>query len=245
MTRLQASVTSEDVGHALGGLARLRVVVSSEHALVSESVRTALTDRAYLASVVAWPPRSAAGRIARARAGRLDARLPGADVGVLLSGAYRADRVASARGVIETSSIPWLVLSDAPRGPIWGAFYESGAALVAPMTTTLGSVCELLEVLADDRPGCAPAGRSELVMSWRSFLERREEISIRLASLTPREHEVLGSLYDGLQVRDIAGGSDVAEATVRTQVKAILKKLDVSTQLAAVSAYAQILVDGT
>ena len=49
-----------------------------------------------------------------------------------------------------------------------------------------------------------------------------------------RESEVLGHLMKGRAVREIAGLSVVSEATVRTQVKSILAKLEVSSQLAAV-----------
>nr|WP_281374640.1 LuxR C-terminal-related transcriptional regulator [Nocardioides soli] len=52
--------------------------------------------------------------------------------------------------------------------------------------------------------------------------------------MTPREEAVLGELMQGRTVRDIASSSFVSEATVRTQVKAILSKLEVSSQLAAV-----------
>ena len=56
----------------------------------------------------------------------------------------------------------------------------------------------------------------------------------RLELLTRREQEVLGHLMSGRQVRDIAALGVVSEATVRTQVKSILSKLEVSSQLAAV-----------
>ena len=49
-----------------------------------------------------------------------------------------------------------------------------------------------------------------------------------------RECEVLGQLMQGHSVRGIAEHSVVAETTVRTQVKSILAKLEVSSQLAAV-----------
>ena len=45
---------------------------------------------------------------------------------------------------------------------------------------------------------------------------------------------MLGHLTEGHTVRDIARLSVVSEATVRTQVKSILAKLEVSSQLAAV-----------
>ena len=45
---------------------------------------------------------------------------------------------------------------------------------------------------------------------------------------------MLGHLTHGRSVREIARADVVSEATVRTQVKAILTKLGVGTQLAAV-----------
>jgi DNA-binding NarL/FixJ family response regulator len=65
---------------------------------------------------------------------------------------------------------------------------------------------------------------------------RRElvELERRIASLSAREEQVLGELMHGRPVHDIAARCSVAEATVRTQVKSILSKLGVSSQLAAV-----------
>ena len=56
----------------------------------------------------------------------------------------------------------------------------------------------------------------------------------RLARLTPRERVVLDGLADGFRIHDIAAADVVSEATVRTQVKSILSKLEVRSQLAAV-----------
>jgi two-component system, NarL family, nitrate/nitrite response regulator NarL len=51
---------------------------------------------------------------------------------------------------------------------------------------------------------------------------------------------VLGHLMRGQTVHEIATTSFVSEATVRTQVKAILAKLEVSSQIAAVGLAHQI-----
>ena len=51
---------------------------------------------------------------------------------------------------------------------------------------------------------------------------------------------MLGALIEGRTVRAIATDSVVSEATVRTQVKSILGKLEVSSQLAAVGMANQI-----
>jgi DNA-binding NarL/FixJ family response regulator len=55
-----------------------------------------------------------------------------------------------------------------------------------------------------------------------------------------REREVLAHLMKGRTVREIAVSGVVSEATVRTQVKAILAKLDVTSQIAAVGLAHQV-----
>jgi DNA-binding NarL/FixJ family response regulator len=55
----------------------------------------------------------------------------------------------------------------------------------------------------------------------------------RLATLTLREREVLKRLMTGATTTEIARSWCVSEATVRTQVKSILAKLEVGSQLAA------------
>ena len=62
----------------------------------------------------------------------------------------------------------------------------------------------------------------------------RPDLGVQLESLTQREREVLAHLMKGRTVREIAAAGVVSEATVRTQVRAILTKLEVSSQIAAV-----------
>ena len=61
------------------------------------------------------------------------------------------------------------------------------------------------------------------------------DLRVRFESLSIREREILDHLISGRQVREIAELSVVSEATVRTQVKSILSKLGVTSQLAAVT----------
>jgi len=65
--------------------------------------------------------------------------------------------------------------------------------------------------------------------------EERERYVTNLARLTPREREVLEHLRLGHTVDEIARRDHVARSTVRGQVASVLRKLDVSTQLAAVA----------
>jgi two-component system, NarL family, nitrate/nitrite response regulator NarL len=65
----------------------------------------------------------------------------------------------------------------------------------------------------------------------------------RMKSLTPREQTVLRMLYAGDGVRTISDLMGVTEATVRSQVKSVLRKLDVNSQLAAVAAFGSLRQD--
>jgi len=53
--------------------------------------------------------------------------------------------------------------------------------------------------------------------------------------LTPREEEVLLALMRGAKARDICAQSFVSMPTVRSQIRSILTKLGVTSQLAAVA----------
>ncbi len=82
--------------------------------------------------------------------------------------------------------------------------------------------------------------REELLRAWHEQRRETQGIQERFGQLTSREAQVLGHLMLGHTVHDIATMSVVSEATVRTQVKSILAKLHVSSQLAAVGLAHQI-----
>jgi DNA-binding CsgD family transcriptional regulator len=57
----------------------------------------------------------------------------------------------------------------------------------------------------------------------------------QLQTMTRREREVLAALMQGMSLREIATGDGVSVETVRTQVSAVLRKLGVHSQVAAVA----------
>ena len=65
--------------------------------------------------------------------------------------------------------------------------------------------------------------------------ERRQERLELFDALTEREQVVLAELIEGHCAEDIAKAAFVSISTVRSQIKAILQKLGVSSQLAAVA----------
>jgi DNA-binding NarL/FixJ family response regulator len=80
----------------------------------------------------------------------------------------------------------------------------------------------------------SPEERARLIAEWHRDIATTREIRSRLDHLTRSEASVLGELMAGLQVSDISRDRFVSESTVRTQVKSILAKLQVGSQLAAV-----------
>lgn len=80
-----------------------------------------------------------------------------------------------------------------------------------------------------------PAERDRLLRAWREQREVMSEAGAPFERLTRREAVVLARLMEGVPVERIASESYVSVATVRTQVRAILMKLGVSSQLEAVA----------
>ena len=80
-----------------------------------------------------------------------------------------------------------------------------------------------------------PNHRYQLLAELRTHRSEERQKLAPFESLTTREREVLVELGDGKSVETIAGEWVVSTATVRTQVRGILTKLDVNSQLAAVA----------
>lgn len=111
--------------------------------------------------------------------------------------------------------------------------YGAAACLskTEPFETVLGAVL----AAAAGEPVLTSAERERLVAAWRRSQADDADAAAPFARLSPREASVLGQLMDGRPVRSIADEACVSEGTVRTQVRAILQKLDVNSQLEAVA----------
>ena len=85
-----------------------------------------------------------------------------------------------------------------------------------------------------DGEAVTPLG--DRLRSQRELDDHRRADRRRLApfeSLTPRERDVLALIVDGRPAAEIARRAAVALPTVRTQVRSILQKLEVNSQMAA------------
>lgn len=116
-----------------------------------------------------------------------------------------------------------------------GRCLDEGAVGWVPKAASFDELLGAVLAAIEGRAVMAAGERQRLLEAWR---ERRQADSVALAPferLTGREAAVLGLLMDGRAVERIAALSYVSEATVRSQVRAILRKLEVNSQLEAVA----------
>lgn len=101
----------------------------------------------------------------------------------------------------------------------------------------------LLTAIREARAGRSampPGQRDRLIELHRRHEAERSEITAKLGRLTPRERQVLGQLAAGKRAQTIADQFVVSLPTVRTQVRAVLGKLEVGSQLEAVALYRRL-----
>lgn len=89
--------------------------------------------------------------------------------------------------------------------------------------------------VAAQRPVLSTVRRYELMAELRGARAARVRDLAPFETLTPKERAVLTALSQGKRAETIAADSVVSEATVRSQIRGVLAKLDVNSQLEAVA----------
>lgn len=149
------------------------------------------------------------------------------------------DRVDGAHLVGPLVQLGWrvLIMSGSSDRSRIGAALAAGAlahiAKHAPFERLLGAVREGL----GGGPVMAPDRRDALIAFSRERNAHHAELAARLQRLTHREREVLAELARGKRAQAIADQYVVSLSTVRTQIRAVLTKLEVGSQLEAVALY--------
>ncbi|WP_244931715.1 response regulator transcription factor [Nocardioides sp. W7] len=205
-----------------------RIAVVDDHQLFAETLVLALEQEGYPTRRFAVPlqPSSADALLAEISDFRPTIALLDLDLGPFGSGLRMVRPLAEA-------DVAVLVLTSAPRSQ-WGECLLHGASRVVAKTTALHDITQDVRRLSRREAVLAPGEYEELVAQWESGARAAAELRARFAVLSAREQEVLDQLMAGRTARDIAHQWVVSEATVRTQISAILGKLEVSSQLAAV-----------
>lgn len=205
-----------------------RVLVVEDHALVAVGLQLALSARGWTVETTDGPSATAIVRHARRfqpQCVLLDIRL-GTAVG---SG---IDLI----GPLLATGADVVMLTGETRRGVLASCVEAGAAgwigkdvFLDEMETTLGDVLDGTALIGK-------ADREALLDELRIERASRVRALSPFERLTLREREVLAALVDGLSAEEIAETQFVALTTVRSQIRAVLQKLSVRSQLAAVAA---------
>lgn len=207
------------------------VLLVDDHALFAQSVQIGLRAAGIPAARV--PARTAADIVTGCAAVApatvlLDLRLgTGAD-GIPIDG---LDLV----GPVTATGCRVVVVTGEAGDAIWGSAVERGAVTVLSKECALDQLVEVVAAVRDGREVLGQERRQTLLAAARRARADEEALLAPFRSLSPREDEVLRALAAGLPAATIAATGYVSEATVRTQIRAVLTKLRVSSQLQAVA----------
>ncbi len=208
---------------------QFRVAIVDDHVLFAESLELALTVEGYDVRRVAVPEKrqSPGAMIATVLRRRPRVAFVDLDLGQFGDGEQLIAPLARAgvNVIVVTASL------DRAR---WGEAVRCGARKVLPKSRPLNEILATVRRINQGLQVMSLEEREDLLREWAKERAANVELNARLETLTVREREVLAYLMKGQTVREIATECVVAEATVRTQVKSILAKLEVTSQLAAV-----------
>ncbi|HET7070464.1 MAG TPA: response regulator transcription factor [Nocardioides sp.] len=124
---------------------------------------------------------------------------------------------------------------------LWmAAALEQGACAAIDKGIPFDDLLGLVLSAAHGETLMEPSERERLLHHLHAHRASRARDLAPFESLTPREQQVLRALSLGQTVSHIAEAWVVSESTVRSQVHAVLSKLDVRSQLEAVAAATRV-----
>ena len=204
-----------------------RVLVVDDHQLVVIGLELALRARDWTVQTASGP--DAAAVVAQAHEFRPDCVLLDLHLGEELGSGV--DLIAPLR---ETGAVVVMLTAETDVF-LLASCIEAGAEGWIGKDAFLDRVVASIEDVLAGHPLIGRAAREALLDDLRV---RRDGLTHALSPferLTPRERSVLGCLAEGLSADEIATTHYVSLATVRSQVRAVLQKLGVRSQLAAVA----------
>ena len=132
-----------------------------------------------------------------------------------------------------------LVVSGSVDEPGVAAAIAAGAIGSVPKCRSFDVLLGTVMTAATGEPVMSEVEHQAWLKRHRHYLARERELTRRLARLSVREREVLSLLAEGQRAAAIAEHFVVSMPTVRTQIRSILAKLEVGSQLAAVALFRQ------
>jgi DNA-binding NarL/FixJ family response regulator len=204
-----------------------RVLIVDDHPLIAIGLQLELLARGWQVETTSGP--TAAAVIDHARAFQpecvvLDIHL-GAAVG---SG---VDLIAPLR---QTGASVVMLTGETERA-VLAACLEAGALGWISKSAFLVEVVASIEDTLAGRSLIGRASREAMLDELRMQRSSRLRSLSPFEQLTPREERVLSALIDGASAEEIANADVLALTTIRSQIRSILQKLGVRSQLAAVA----------
>jgi DNA-binding NarL/FixJ family response regulator len=204
-----------------------RVLVVDDHALVAQGLKLGLSARG-------WEIETTSGPTAEAVVGHAQRFQPDCVLLDIDLGAGVGSGVDLVRPLVAAGAHVVMVSAETKR-TIFAACIEAGAAGFLSKGASFDEVDAALELVL---AGHSLLGRTSREALLDELRDERAGLARRLSpfdQLTPRESLVLAAMTEGLSAEEIARTHFVALATVRSQIRAVLQKLGVNTQLAAVA----------
>lgn len=147
----------------------------------------------------------------------------------------RLDGVSATRQVTSEHLADVLVLTTFDLDEyVFGALRAGAAGFLLKDSEASGMI-DAVRTVARGEGVIAPAVTRRLIAEFASPGRGRSHppYATGLSELTPREHEVLGRLGEGKSNAEISSDLDMAEATVKTHVSRLLRKLDLRSRTQA------------
>lgn len=207
----------------------LRIVILEDHVLFAESLELALTIEGYDVRRLDVPTEDQSPQALLSAITRLKPRVVLLDLD--LGGFGEGERLIAPLARSGTNVVVVTASLDRAR---WGEAVRFGARKVLSKSRPLNDIMAAVRRINQGLRVMSREEREELLQAWNKERSHLVEGRTRMDLLTVRERQVLAHLMRGQTVREIAHAGVVSEATVRTQVKSILAKLEVTSQLAAV-----------
>jgi two-component system, NarL family, response regulator LiaR len=133
-----------------------------------------------------------------------------------------------------------LVVSGSVDTPGVAAAINEGAIGSVPKSSSFQALLDTVVAAAAGEPVMSAVDRARWLARHRGYQAQERELARRLGRLSTREREVLELLAEGHRAAEIADRFTVSLTTVRTQIRSVLSKLEVGSQLEAVALIRQM-----
>jgi DNA-binding NarL/FixJ family response regulator len=203
-----------------------RLLLVDDHRLVVETLRVSLAHAGFTVSVASCGALAdilAEASVVRPALVVLDLDLQGAGYGYDLIGPLRE---LGSEVLVLTGTVDRIELARC---------LEAGALGIASKADGFASVLDQIRRAVDGETVTPITERTQLLADLAAHRRKEDRRMAPFEALSARERDVLRQIVDGKQAAAIAKDSYVSLATVRTQIRSILMKLEVTSQVAAVA----------